>query len=120
MIDPKTDPIFAAREALEALDYGGNWDNIDVPELVRNLLWLIDGGTTPPTEAETRENPWWLVSNGGSPYTMYFMSDGSVTLDTDEHFGSREDAIKRLSPGRWVPLDAQDDFRPRPRPVVPR
>jgi hypothetical protein len=120
MIDPKTDPIAAAREALDALNYGGNWDNIDVVSMVRNLLALIDGSDVPPTEAETRENPHWFVSFGGCALVVLFLSDGRVMLEDSEYAWSREDALRRITPGRWVPLNHRDHFRPRTRPVMPR
>ncbi len=120
MIDPKTDPIAAAREALTALDFGGNWNNVDAPALVRNLLALIDGSDVPPTEAETRENPYWFVSVRGEAFAAIFMSDGRVLLDDPQYNWNREEAIERLTPGRWVPLDENNGFRPMPRPVVPR
>lgn len=120
MIDSKQDPIAAAREALDALNYGGNWDNICAYELVRNLLAVIDGSDVPPTEAETRENPHWFVSFGGVALVVLFLSDGRVMLEDSEYAWSREDALRRITPGRWVPLNHRDHFRPMPRPVVAR
>lgn len=119
MIDPKQDPIAAAREALDALNYGGKWDNIDVVSMVRNLLAVIDGSDVPPTEAETRENTWWFVSSG-SPHIVCFVSGSDTALvDNDGCVWRRCDVLQRFSLGRWVPLNWRD-FRPRPRPVVPR
>lgn len=120
MIDPKQDPIAAAREALTALNYGGNWNNVCAYALVRNLLALIDGSEVPPTEAETRENPHWFVSFGGCALVVLFLSDGRVMLEDSEYAWSREDALRRITPGRWVPLNKRDHFRPMLRPVVPR
>jgi hypothetical protein len=53
MIDPKTDPIELAREALDALNYGGNWSNFDAPALVRGLLAVIDAQALTITGAQT-------------------------------------------------------------------
>lgn len=47
------DPIELAREALNALNYGGNWNNFDAPALVRRLLAVIDAQALTITGAQT-------------------------------------------------------------------
>ena len=115
------DGLLASQTAyLRALDFGGNWNNVDVPALVRGLLALIDGSDVPPTEVETRENPHWSVSFGGCAIVVLFLSDGRVMIEDSEYPWGCEEALRRITPGRWVPLNHRDHFRPMPRPVVPR
>jgi hypothetical protein len=160
MIDSKIEPIAAAREALDALEHGGNWSNFDAPALVRRLLAVIDaqaltitgaqttiaelldersgllnslaateqqrdearaiieGSDVPPTEAETDANPCWLALNRWGGSTVCFVGTDSVHIGNDEYEWSRPGAIEHLSPCRWIPLDADNGFRPRKRAAV--